>query len=137
MTYLVDTNVISEWRKTSPNRGVVGWFSRVHKDDMFLSVITIGEVRRGIGLLRLRNDHRQAELFEAWLDTTKREFANHLIPVTTEIAEEWGHLASGPSIPTADGLLAATAQVHGWTLVTRNVKNFKGTGVRVENPFTD
>lgn len=137
MTYLVDTNVISEWRRSSPNRGVVGWFSRVHRTDLYLSVITIGEVRRGIELLRLRNDHRQATLFETWLESTKREFASQLIPVTAQIAEEWGHLSTGPSIATTDGLLAATAQVHGWTLVTRNAKNFEGTGVRLLNPFTE
>ena len=137
MSYLVDTTVISEWRKTSPNKGVVGWFSRTHKGDMFLSVITIGEVQRGIDLLRQRNDHQQASKLEAWLETIKREFADRLIPVTVEITDEWGHLAGATPIRTADGLLAATAQVHGWRLITRNTRNFEGTGVRLENPFTN
>ncbi len=137
MTYLLDTNVLSEWRKAAPNPGVVAWFSRVHVDDVFLSVMSLGEVAKGIHKLRQRGDHRQATPLEAWLDSTKITFADRLVPVGIEIAEEWGNLIASHPIPPTDALIAATAKMLGWTLVTRNVKDFEHTGVRVVNPFAE
>jgi predicted nucleic acid-binding protein len=137
VSYLLDANVLSEWRKPAPNPGVVEWFGDTAANELYLSVVTVGEIRRGIAKLQLRNDHRQATVYESWLATTKRQFADRLATITAEVAEEWGHSTARYSVPTADGLIAATAKVHGWTLVTRNVKDFQPTGVRLLNPFTD
>lgn len=137
VSYLLGTNVVSEWSKTAPNQGVVDFYSRSHSEDMFLSVVSVGELWRGVTLLRRRNDHRQADRIETWLTSTTGGFADRLAPVTIEIAEEWGRSAEHLGIPAADGLIAATAKVHGWTLVTRNSKDLEHTGVRVLNPFVD
>jgi predicted nucleic acid-binding protein len=137
MTYLLDTNVLSEWRKNPPNSGVQDWFSRVHLDDVFLSVVTIGEIRRGIAKLRKRNDHRQAMMYESWLTTVKSRFSDRLVPVTLDVAEAWGQIDSGQPLQVPDALIAATVQAHGWTLVTRNAKDFEHTGMRVLNPFIE
>lgn len=137
MTYLLDTNVLSEIKKRRPNEGVDEWFSRVHVDDLYLSAITIGEISRGVSKLRRRQDHRQATIQESWLADLKRQFADRVIPVSVEIAEEWGDLDAGRSLPVADALIAATAKVHNWTLITRNTKDFENTGVMLRNPFTE
>ncbi len=89
-------------------------------------MVTIGEIQRGIALLQRRGDHRQAARYEAWLAATKSGFAE---------AEEWGQLDARDPVSMADGLIAATARVRGWTVVTRNVKHFESTGVRTLNPF--
>jgi hypothetical protein len=136
VSYLLDTNVLSEWRKVIPDRGVVDWFRGAVVDELFVSVITIGEIRRSIVKLQLRNDHRQAAVYESWLRGAKDLFIDRLVPISLEVAEEWGHSDARRTGSVADGLLAATAKVHGWTLVTRNVKDFDATGVRVLNPFT-
>jgi predicted nucleic acid-binding protein len=137
MTYLLDTNMLSEWRKLSPDPGVEAWFSRIHLDDVFLSVVTVGEIRRGITKLYRRNDHRQAQLLESWLTTVRDRFIDRVVPVTVDIAEEWGRIDAANPLQVPDALIAATAQVHDWTLVTRNVKDFEHTGVRVLNPFVE
>lgn len=136
MSYLLDTNVLSEWRKPIPDPGVAEWLAAAVVDDLFVSVITIGEIRRGIVKLQLRNDHRQAAAYESWLVATKELFADRLVPVSIEAAEEWGYMVADRPVPMADGLIAATAKVRGWTVVTRNVKDFDSTGVRLINPFT-
>ncbi|CRK54975.1 VapC toxin protein [Alloactinosynnema sp. L-07] len=135
MTYLLDTNVLSEWRKAEPDAGVADWFARVHVDDLYISVVTIGEIRRGISRLQHRSAHRQAAQYESWLAATKDKFADRVIPIDADIAEEWGHDSSRHLTPMADALIAATARVRGWTVVTRNVKDFEPTGVRLLNPF--
>lgn len=137
MSYLLDTSVLSEWRKAVPNRGVAAWFDSAPARELFLSVITIGEIRRGIAKLQLRHDYRQAATYESWLASTKALFADRLVPVTADIAEEWGSSDARGRVPTADGLIGATAKVHGWTVVTRNTKDFEPTGVRLLNPFSD
>jgi toxin FitB len=137
MTYLIDTNVVSEWRKTSPNPGVDAWASRVHREDLFMSVISIGEIRRGIALLQHRNNYVQATSIELWLGKLRRQFAGRVVPVSDEIAEEWGEIDASCKVAAPDALIAATAKVRGWTVVTRNVKDFEPTGVRVVNPFTE
>ena len=136
MTFLLDTNVLSEWRKTARDPGVEDWFSRVHMDDLYLSVITVGEIQRGVAKLQRRNDHRQALAYASWLTDVKREFANRLVPVDADVAEEWGLADGGHLLPVPDALIGATARVHGWTLVTRNAKDFEHAGVRLLNPFT-
>ncbi|MGH3716563.1 MAG: type II toxin-antitoxin system VapC family toxin [Micromonosporaceae bacterium] len=136
MAYLLDTNVVSEPYKSSPDEGVAQWLAARPNDVLFVSAVTIGEIRRGIARLRLRNDHRQAAHYDSWLTTIKDSFQDRLVPVTVEIAEQWGEDDARRPLPTADGLIAGTAKVHGWTLVTRNTKDFEATGVRLLNPFS-
>jgi len=136
VSYLLDTNVLSEWRKAAPDPGITEWLAGIAVDELFVSVITIGEIRRGITKLQLRNDHRQAAAYESWLAGTQGLFADRLVPVSLEAADEWGHNDADRPGSMADGLIAATAKLRGWTLVTRNVKDFDATGVRLLNPFT-
>lgn len=135
MSCLLDTNVISEVRKPVRNAGVQQWFATVKAEELFLSVLVAGEVRRGIERLR-RRDPAQAAVYEAWLVTLRRDFTDRILPVTAEIAEEWGRLNAVDPLPVIDGFLAATARVHGMLLVTRNTADFARTGVRLLNPFT-
>lgn len=134
MAYLLDTNVVSETRRRGPNANVLRWFASVHSDDLYISALVLGEVRQGIERLRPRDAERAAE-YEAWLDTLERDYAEHVVPVTAEVADEWGRLNAGKPPPAVDGLLAATALAHGWTLVTRNRKDVERTGVPLLDPF--
>lgn len=104
--------------------------------ELFVSVLTIGEITRGAARLRHRNDHRQAALLETWLVTLLRRFAPRLVPVDVEVAQEWGRQHPRRPVPAIDGLLAATAIVRGWTLVTRTARDVELTGVRLLDPFT-
>jgi toxin FitB len=136
VSYLLDTNVISEIRKEHSNARVKAWFAATAPDELYLSVLTVGEIRHGIERLR-RRDPTQTSLFEVWLSALQRDFAEHLLPVTAEVADEWGRLGVPDPIPTVDGLLAATARVGGHTLVTRNTGDLVRTGVRLLNPFEE
>ncbi|HET9256001.1 MAG TPA: type II toxin-antitoxin system VapC family toxin [Pseudonocardiaceae bacterium] len=136
MSYLLDTNVLSEWRKASPDAGVAEWLAAAVADELFVSVITISEIRRGIAKLQSRNDHRQAAAYRSWLAVTKDLFVERIVPIDVGVAEEWGQIAAARPVSMADGLIAATAKVRGWTVVTRNIKDFDATGVRLLNPFT-
>lgn len=136
MSYLLDTCVLSEWRKPEPDQGVTEWFESARPRELFLSVITIGEIRRGIAKLELRGEHRRAADIESWLASTTELFGDRLAPVTVAVADEWGGSDARATVPTADGLIAATAKVHGWTVVTRNTKDFEPTGARLLNPFS-
>ena len=136
MKYLVDTNVISEIRKgTRCNPGVSVWYATVVDEDLCLSVLVLGEIRKGVELLRSR-DPQQAQVLEAWLDTVAEAFGERALPIEAAIAEEWGHLNAVRPIPVIDGLLAATAKVHSLTLVTRNEADVAGLGAAILNPFT-
>ncbi|MEV4164837.1 type II toxin-antitoxin system VapC family toxin [Nonomuraea dietziae] len=132
--YLLDTNVISEVRKRQGSQQVKAWVDESFGPTLYLSTISIGEIRCGIELRR-RRDVQQALVLERWLARLYDSFLDRIVPVTSEISEEWGRLNSARTLQTADGLLAATAKVHGWSIVTRNVKDFEGTGVAVVNPF--
>lgn len=133
--FLVDTNVISELRKGSrANRGVRRWFAKTASDDLFLSVLVIGEIRRGIELIR-RRDPTAAQHLEAWLMRLRRNFAGRILPLDEDVAEIWGGLGLDRPVPPIDGLLAATALCHGSTLVTRNTKDLEGAAVNTFNPF--
>jgi hypothetical protein len=134
MSYLLDTNVLGEIRKKRPDPAVSAWYAGVDDDELFLSVLVVGEVQQGVTRLR-RKDPRQAAVFEVWLKKLQREFADRVLPVSQEVALEWGRLSAGDPLPVVDGLLAATALVHGLTVVTRNVDDFEPTGVPVLNPF--
>ena len=108
MNYLLDTNVVSEIRKPLADENVRAWFASTRADELYLSVLTVGEIRRGIERLR-RRDAAQAGIFEAWLATLRRDFAQRVLPITADIADEWGRLGVPGPIPTVDGLLAAAA----------------------------
>jgi hypothetical protein len=134
MPYLLDTNIVSELRKTHPDRSVARWYATLPDNALFLSVLVIGEIHQGIKRLR-RRDHDQASALDDWLETLKSTYADRIIPVTTDVAEEWGRLNVPDPLPLVDGLMAATALVHGWTLATRNTKHVERTGVQLVNPF--
>ncbi len=134
MTYLVDTNVVSELRKRVPDPHVLAWYGTASSADLFLSVLTIGEIRLGIERLR-RKDTAQADLLEQWLRGLHVAYRDHLVDVDADVAEEWGRLNVPDQLPVIDGLLAASAKVRGWTLVTRNVADLGRSGISLLNPF--
>lgn len=135
MSFLIDTNVLSELRKGHRcDPSVSSWFAEAPSEEIFLSALTIGELRRGIENLR-RRDERAARSIEAWLQELLGAYAHQILPVDQATAEQWGRFNSPNPLPVVDGLLAATASVHGLTLVTRNLKDVEQTGVRCMNPF--
>ncbi|TAM50999.1 MAG: type II toxin-antitoxin system VapC family toxin [Paraburkholderia sp.] len=136
--YLVDTNVISEVRKRErADKGVAAFFRKAAQDDvdLYLSVVTIGELRRGVEIIRHRGDKSQATRLETWLDGVLREFGQNVLPLDGEMGQLWGRLRVLHPEHALDKLIAATALIHDLTVVTRNVDDFAGTGTRVLNPF--
>jgi predicted nucleic acid-binding protein len=134
--FLLDTNVVSELRKKercAPK--VSSWAATVPRNQDFLSVLVVGELVRGATLKR-RTDPQMADALSRWIARLTHLYAERILPVTLEIAEEWGRLSALRPIPPEDGLLAATALVHRLTLVTRNVKNVEGLGVSLLNPWS-
>lgn len=134
MSFLLDTDVVSEIRKKAPHPGVLSWFASVPESELFLSVLVVGEIRQGIDRLA-RRDPAQADVFEQWLKQLISVYEDRIVPVTTEVAQVWGRLNVPDPVPVVDGLLAATALVRGWTLVTRNTADVASTGVPLLNPF--
>jgi toxin FitB len=134
MSYLLDTNVVSEARKPLGNSNVRSWLASVKGTDLYVSVLVVGEVRQGIERLR-RRDPTQAGVFEAWLQTIHQEYADRILPITGEVAEEWGRMNVPDPLSVIDGLMAATAKVNRLTFATRNVANLAHTGTRLLNPF--
>ncbi len=134
MSFLLDTNVVSEARKRTANPNVKAWLASVAGPELYLSVLVIGEIRQGIERMR-RRDPTQAGVYESWLSTLLRDYADRIVQVTAEVAQEWGRLNVPDPLPVIDGLLAATAKVRGWTLVTRNTADLARSGVRLLNPF--
>jgi predicted nucleic acid-binding protein len=138
IVYLIDTNVISEARKRDKaNRGVQRFLAQVvaAQTPLYLSVVTIGELRRGIELIRHRGDAAQAQQLEAWLQTVLTEYADCILPLDAEIAQVWGRLRAPHPEQALDKQIAATALIYSLTVVTRNQRDFEATGVRVLNPF--
>jgi hypothetical protein len=135
VSFLLDTNVISELRKRQPDPNVRTWLASVAGSDLFISVLVIGEIRQGIERLRPRDANRAA-VYEAWLVVLRRDYRDRVLPITAEISEQWGRFNAHRPISVVDGLTAATAGVHDLTLVTRNVADVSGTGVRLLNPFS-
>ena len=136
--YLVDTNVISEIRKKSKaNTGVRAFFSRAaqQKTRLFISVITIGELRRGVEMIRYRGDSRQADKLEKWLVTIINEYYQNIHDYTEALAQVWGRLRVPNYENALDKQIAATALTNSLTVVSRNVDDFIGTGVKLINPF--
>lgn len=135
MKFLLDTNVMAELRKGSrANVRVRSWFAALDPDAILLSTLTIGEIRRGIENVR-RRDAPSARALERWLRRLVVEHGDRILPVDLPVADEWGRLNVPDPLPVIDGLLAATAKVHGLTLATRNVKHVARTGADVVNPF--
>ena len=133
--YLVDTDVLSELRRSRRNGNVVKWVSKVNAADLFLSAVTIGEIELGISRQRELNPGFAQELTN-WLDLTLRAYGDRILPLTIGIARRWGRLAAQLGNKQLDLAIAATALEHGLTVVTRNVSDFEPTGVQVLNPFT-
>jgi predicted nucleic acid-binding protein len=135
LSYLLDTNVISELRKGErADQGVKAWFAELAEEEIFLSVLTVGEIRRGIESIR-RRDPDAATALDSWLSRVVEAHRDRIIGIDRAISEEWGRLNVPDPLPVVDGRLAATAKVTGLTLVTRNVSDVESTGVAVLNPF--
>jgi predicted nucleic acid-binding protein len=133
--FLLDTNVISELRKRERCAPKVNaWAQSTEPNQNFLSVLVIGELRRG-AVLRRRSDRAAADLLEQWIARLTHFYGDRILSITLEIAQEWGRLSAVRPIPPEDGLLAATANVHRLTFVTRNTRNVQGLGVAVLNPW--
>jgi predicted nucleic acid-binding protein len=135
MTYLLDTNVLSETRKRQPAASVAGWIAAAPPDRLHVSVLTLGEIEQGIAKVAGRGDRPQAAALERWLRDVAAGFEDRVLPVTTPVAAAWGRQQYARPLPVIDALIAATARVHGLTVVTRNVKDFELAGVQVLNPF--
>lgn len=137
VAYLLDTNVISEFRKEDKcNRGVRKWRNSVAHEETFLSVIVMGELRYGIEKLRLR-DRAGARRLDAWFSGIKAAYGDQIFDVTSEVCHLWGANPLLWPLQTADALIAATAMQHNLTLVTRNDRDFQRCGVDFINPFED
>lgn len=133
--YLLDTNVVSELRKGErANPHVRSWFEEHAAEELWLSVLVVGELRRGVELLR-RRDAQAGELLSDWLQTVVSDFGDHIVPVTTEVCELWARLSVPDPLPVVDGLLAATALESDLVLVTRNTADVARTGVAFVDPF--
>jgi predicted nucleic acid-binding protein len=136
--YLLDTNAISEWVKPRPDPGVVRWFDQVDEDRTYLSVITLGELRKGIDRLA---DGRRRHRLDHWLTTELPErFTDRILPIDATVADQWGRLlarteTAGTTIHGTDALIAATALTHQLQIVTRNVAHFQPTGIDILSPW--
>ena len=135
MSYLLDTNVISELRKGDRAKpSVASWFTGVADEEIFLSVLTIGEIRRGVENVR-RRDPDSAAVLDSWLARLSETHRDRILPVDRPIAEEWGRMNVPDPLPVVDGLLAATARILGLTMVTRNTADVESTGIELFDPF--
>jgi predicted nucleic acid-binding protein len=134
MSYLLDTNVVSELRKRHPDHHVLAWYATVTSAEIFISALTIGEIRMGIERLR-RKDSGQADVLEHWLRGLQATYFDHIVDVDTRAAEEWGRINVPDPLPVIGGLLAASAKARGLTLVTRDTGDVSRSGVALVNPF--
>lgn len=136
MSFLVDTNVLSEIRKADQaDAAVRRWLAAVEVKDIYVSVMVLGEIRRGVERIRHRGDFVQALALERWLEQLQSVYAETILDLDVQVADLWGRLQVPDPLPPIDSLLAATAIVHDLVLVTRNVKDIRATGVRCLNPF--
>lgn len=139
MNYLLDTCVISEMVKPKPNKKVISWVSTQNENNLFLSVITLGEVQRGIAKL---TDSKKKKALKIWLQTDLRErFSGRIVPIDDQVALSWGVLQAsaeqhGVTIPSIDGLIAATGITHNMTVVTRNTQDMGASGAVLFDPWT-
>jgi toxin FitB len=129
---LLDTVVVSELRKSRPNARVIDWMRGLRESDVFISVVTIGEIERGIVKLQ---DADFARTLTRWLEDLLRFYGDRVLPITPDIARRWGRLSAELEHEGADLLIAATAAAHGLTIATRNVRHFAPTSVPAIDPF--
>jgi predicted nucleic acid-binding protein len=135
MNYLIDTNIISEVRKGAKcDRNVAAWYESIADADIYLSVLVLGEIRKGVERAR-PNDPAQARALEKWLTDVIKSFAERILPIDQAVADEWGRMSAERPLSTIDALLAATAKMHGMTLVTRNIADVIDLGTDLLNPF--
>ena len=133
--FLLDTVMISELRKTDRNPGVIEWISDKQDSELFLSALTIGEIRRGI-CLQAQKDPQFASRLSEWLDSVLHLYGERILPISTSVAMEWGSISAQTGNASADNLIAATAKAHHLTVVSRNMKHFSSTGVPCINPWS-
>jgi hypothetical protein len=133
--YLLDTVTVSQTLSRRANAGALAWIAKQHPARLYLSVVTIAEIRRGAVQAR-RRDPKFADRIDLWLDTTASAFAGRIIPIGVSIARIWGTLQASVGHGGEDIMVAATALDRDLTVVTHNVRDFAGLGVRLENPFT-
>lgn len=136
MSFLLDTNVLSEIKRGRGDPRVKNWFAKADSGALFTSVMVVGEIRRGIELIR-RRDASQVAGFEAWLTHLQQEFGERVLSITQEIAEEWGRLNVPDPLPTIDALLVATARIHDLMIVSRNIRDIGRGGARVLDPWRE
>jgi len=135
MAYLLDTNIISELRRGKRcDPEVRRWARKTKGNRHCISVLSLGEIRKGIEILRRRSPE-QCPAFEDWLEILQSEYEADILPIDEAVSARWGRLMARRSLPVIDGLLAASALTHGLTVATRNGNDFKGTGVKLVNPF--
>ena len=134
MRFLLDTNVVSELRRSAASHAVRVWIEALGDEQMYVSVLTLGEIRRGISALAGR-DPQQAASLTTWLTHMRTGYGARVLPITAAIAERWGTFNAIRTFPAIDALLAATAYEYGLTVATRNVRDFAGLPVEVFNPF--
>lgn len=135
MSYLIDTNIISEVRKGDRcDAKVSEWYASVADEDLFLSTLVLGEIRKGVELARPR-DAGKATALERWLRDVEAAFGGRVLGIDNAVSDRWGRMSAIRRIPVIDGLLAATAVTNGLTLVTRNDRDIAGLGAAVLNPF--
>ena len=136
MSYLIDTNIISELRKGDRcDPAVAAWWAKVDENELWTSALVLGEIRRGIELAR-RHDPQKAKGLEAWLEEVIYGFGDRILDVDAQVADEWGRMNAIRPLPVIDALIAATARANSLTFVTRNVSDVQGVGVDLLNPFT-
>ncbi|HEV2365952.1 MAG TPA: type II toxin-antitoxin system VapC family toxin [Caulobacteraceae bacterium] len=135
MSYLIDTNIISEVRKGARcDAHVSAWYSSIADEELFLSTLVLGEIRKGVELARPRDASKAAAL-ERWLHEVETAFDGRVLGIDNAVSDQWGRMSAIRPIPVIDGLLAATALTNGLTLATRNDRDVAGLGATVLNPF--
>lgn len=139
MRVLLDTCALSELRRPKPNGAVLGAIETLTSEDLFVSVLSIGEIAKGIAVLK---EGKKKRALQMWLQTLERQYADRLLPIDLETSRLWGELTAaaqkiGRIIPAADGLIAATARRHGLHVMTRNTGDFESAGAFVLNPWAE
>lgn len=135
MSYLLDTCVVSQTRKKKPNAGAITWLEAVSSEELYISVLVLGELKKGEALLR-NKDTKAAESLEKWIQETWNMFFDRILPVDEEVSVIWGEFNAIRPLPAIDSLMAATAKKHGMTMVTGNDKDLKGLDIPIHNPFS-
>jgi predicted nucleic acid-binding protein len=135
VSFLIDTTIVFEVRKQGRcDSNVAAWYASIDDGDLYLSVLVMGEIRKGLALAE-RRDRAKAAALEAWLNAIDAAFGERILPIDRAVTDEWGRMSAERPLPVIDGLLAATAKVHHLTLVTRNDDDVAGLGAKVLNPF--